>query len=91
MRRPLFRSSAPIAMTVAKMIVPKNVIIADVPFYRSSAGTVGGLRVSRGRRRRRHDGPDEAIESRRLSAPLLLGLADDRNKHRTTPEIRRPR
>jgi hypothetical protein len=46
MRRPLFRSSAPIAMTVAKMIVPNNVIITDVPFCRSSAGTV------RGRRRR---------------------------------------
>jgi hypothetical protein len=24
-----------------------------------------------------------------LSAAFLLGLADDRNKHRTTPEIRR--
>jgi hypothetical protein len=67
MRRPLFRSSAPITMTVAKMIVPNNVIIADVPFCRSSASTVGGLRVSHGRATARHDGPDEAIESRRLS------------------------
>jgi hypothetical protein len=30
------RSSAPMAMTVAKMIAPKNVIIAAVPSWRSS-------------------------------------------------------
>lgn len=72
-------------MTVAKMIAPKNVIIAE---FRPVAARPG-IRRGVGLRRRlrpvsppaavHHDGRDEASECRRLSALSLLDLTDDQN------------
>ena len=105
MRRPLLRSSAPIAMTVAKMIAPSNVIILTFLSYATRPGirrgvgagrrpsgvsTAGRVRVLRDRRVT----TDRMRRSRRptiVGAPLL-DLADDRNyEHRATTAIPRPR